>query len=113
MTNREIVKKELKDKFFHEYKKVPWQSDSLKHLYQKRYRDEKGTKYFIDVEEWEIRHPSTGEDLGGYEIKSQLYTKNYHDAINITFLDNTISTAEAFIDKLFDADMLDYYEENE
>lgn len=105
-----VISEEIKDKTFNEYQKSSLDSSSVIKCYQKKYRDTRGIKYFIDVKLYKIIHPTTKEDLGGYEISGQFYLKPNHDAVNMEFLDSTISEVESFIDKLFDSGDLDYYE---
>ena len=111
--NSKLIKKELKEKKFEEYAPTPlFDSDACDKCYQKRYDDEKGKKYFLDVKHYDLQHPTTGADLSGYEISTQLYLKDGHKAFNINFLSGiTISEAEDFIEDLFKGGKLDYYEE--
>lgn len=95
---------------FVEYDVPIFDSPGIDHFYQKCYKDDFGKKYFIDVRHYKIHHPTTFEDLSGYEVSSQLYLKDSHDAVNMTFLVADIDEIEEFIDRLFDNNMLDYYE---
>ena len=106
-----IIEEELIDKGFIEYPKSPLQSETLTHFYQNKYRDEKGIRYFIDVCYYSLIHPTTKEDLSGYEVSGQFYLKGNHNAVNMDFLDSTITEVEQFIDKLFELDLLEYYEQ--
>ena len=108
--NNKIIEEELINKGFIEYPKSPLHSESVTNCYQKRYRDDKGTKYFIDVCYYKLIHPTTKEDLSGYEISGQFYLKDNHNAVNMDFLDSTITEVEQFIDKLFELDILECYE---
>lgn len=112
MTNEKdrIIAKELEEKKFNSYNKSEFDSDSVVKCWQKKYRDTRGIKYFIDVKLYEIIHPVSKEDIGGYEVSCQLYLKPNHDAVNLSFLDSTITEVEKFIEDLFELDKLEYYE---
>ena len=110
MDNNKIIEQELIDKGFTEYKPTIFDRSADK-FYQKRYRDGKNTKYFIDVTHYTIIHPTTKEDIGGYEVSGQYYLKGSHDAINMTFISSTVTEVEEFIDKLFEMGLLENYEE--
>ena len=112
MDKNKIIEQELIDKGFTEYKPTMFDNNADK-CYQKRYREGKNTKYFIDVKHYTIIHPTTKEDIGGYEVSGQYYLKDSHNAINMSFLDSTITEVEEFIDKLFEIDLLENYEEEE
>lgn len=87
------------------------QFGSADKFYQKCYKDEdRSRKYFLDIYHYTLTHPTTREDLSGYELETQLYLKGTHEAVNMTFLNDDIDAAEEFINKLFELDMLDYYE---
>lgn len=105
-----IISDEIKEKEFNEYKKSSIESDAVVKCWQKKYKNTRGIKYFIEVKLYEIIHPTTREDIGGYEISCQLYLTPNHDAVNMTFLDSTISEVEEFIEKLFEIGKLEYYE---
>ncbi len=79
-------------------------------MWQKRYKDGKNTKYFLNIDYYKLTHPTTREDLSGYEISSQVYLKGNHNAVNLTFLDSSIEEAEATIDKMFEDGILENYE---
>lgn len=108
--NNTITEKLLKEKGFTEYTKSSFDSSSVDHVYQKMYRDKIGKKYFINVKHYKMYHPATFEDLSGYEVSTQVYLKENHNAINLDFIDSDIDEAESVIDKLFEIGLLDYYE---
>ena len=108
MNNNEIIEKELEEKGFISYK--PSSYERCEKCWQKCYRDKKGKKYFIDVKYWKLIHPTTQDDLSGYEVSGQYYLKGNHNAVNMSFLDSSITEVEQFIDKLFELDLLEYYE---
>lgn len=95
---------------FHEYK--PAQFDSCNKCYQKCYRGMDGSKkYFIDVKYYDIVHPHTHEQIGGYEISTQLYRKGTHNAINMQFLNDDLDDAINTIETMFASGLLEPYEE--
>jgi hypothetical protein len=100
----------LLEKGFKQYK--PLQFDTCNKCYQKCYRGFDGSKkYFIDVEYYDLTHPYTHEQLGGYEISTQLYRKGTHDAINMTFLNDDLDDAINTIETMFASGLLEPYEE--
>ena len=105
-----LTRKELFERGFKEYK--PTVFDNADKCYQKCYRDGNTKKYFLDVKHYSIKYPHTHEDLGGYEISTQVYVKGTHTAINIKFLNDDIDEAEKFIDELFEVGQLEPYEVN-
>lgn len=108
--NRDITVEWLKDNGFNEYSKSWLDSENVDHLYQKMYKDNMGKKYFIDVKHYKLYHPSTFEDLSGYEVSTQVYLKDSHNAINLNFIDSDVTEAEKLIEKLFEIGVLEYYE---
>ena len=108
MTN--ITHEWLINNGFKEYSRSPIDSEAIDHVYQKSYRDERGKKYFLEVKHWKLVHPITNEDLSGYEVSGQFYLKGNHNAVNISFINSDVDEAEEFIEKLFDNNMLEYYE---
>ena len=109
MTDRELIKKG-----YYEYKPTPFHDNSVEKAFQRRVKDEKGTKYFIDIEKYKpIIHPSTGEELGGgYEFTSQLRYKKNDCPLNLRmFAECTVEQFEEFMENLFNTGMFMYYEE--
>ena len=95
---------------FTPYSKSRFDSPSCDECWQKLYRDEYGKKYYLDVKHYDIVHPVTKEQIGGYEVETQVYTKKDHNAINIKFLNGDINEAEKFVETLFKEDLIEYYE---
>ena len=105
-----ISLQDLIDKDFIEYG-IPF-GESCDKYYQKKYKDGRGIKYFLEVKHYTLIHPITKEDLSGYEVSGQFYLKGSHEAVNMEFLDSSIEKAEEFVNTLFDNNLLEYYEEN-
>ena len=103
-----IIEHEIDEKSFKSFK-VPM-FDNCTKIWQKRYRDKNGIKYYLEVRYYDLVHPTTKEDLSGYEVSGQFYLKGNHKAVNMTFLDSTISEVEEVIDKMFETGQLEYYE---
>lgn len=83
-------------------------------VFQKRFDDEKGIKYFITINKWEILyHPTTNEKLGPtYEFEVYLEPKNMSGAIRIMFYAGAkLEEVEEHIEKLFNTGNYNYYEE--
>lgn len=104
-------KEMLEELGFKQYEKTYLDSPACNGCWQKLYRDDKGKKYFLDVKHYDLVHPTTGDQIGGYEIETQVYLKGSHDAINIKFLNDNLEEAEKFVEFLFKEGKLDYYEE--
>lgn len=100
----------LLEQGFVEYSPNPYLDNNVDHLYQKCYRDDFGKKYYLTIKHYNLTHPTTGADLSGYEISGQFYLKGNQNAINMTFLDSDVAEAEKFINKLFELNLLEYYE---
>lgn len=85
--------------------------------FQKRFDDEIGKKYFIDVNkysnEW-MREREKQQDWYepySYIYTCQLYEKETHAPINLEFFsDWSIERVESFVERLFQNGELDYYE---
>ena len=116
-------KKELlTDEFFlnRGYKKYPktqLDSDIILYNFQKRFDDDSGKKYFIDVHkishEWMRDWDKQQEWYTpySYEFSCQLYKKDTHSVMNIEFFsDWTIEQVEDFVESLFQNRDLGYYE---
>ena len=88
-------------------------SDARKYLFQKLYTNDKGDKlYYLDIYKWDWeRFPVNVPEPYTYEITTQLYKAGTHSAINIEFgSDVTVEGAEEFINKLFEAGLIEPYE---
>lgn len=102
---------DILDVGYTEYKPSPFHSDSITKCFQKRFDDEKGKKYFIDINKWELPpHPHTGEKFPtSYEFETQF---NKDDKpMNITLFNRwEIEEAEQFFEEMWIKMNLDYYE---
>lgn len=110
MTNK-LTEEELIERGFTSFKPTMFDSESVDKCYQKCYRNEKGDKkYFLDAKHFNLTHPTTGEDLGGWELSTQLYVKGNHHAINLTFLEDDIDEAVSLIEFLYEGGQIENYE---
>ena len=110
MTDEKII-----EMGYNKYEPTPIHTDNVEACFQKRVRDDKGTKYFIDIEKskpW--THPHTGEEFPpSYEFTTQLYYKDNDCPLNLRmFAGCTVEQFEEFMEKLFNTGMFDYYEEH-
>lgn len=103
---------------YKKYDKSQFDSDITIYNFQKRFDDEKGKKYFIDVHkvsnEWFSVSEKNKERYVpySYTYSCQLYKKGTHAPVNMEFFsDWTIDQVEEFVEKLFQNGELDYYEE--
>lgn len=93
------------------------QPDIVMCNFQKRFDDEVGKKYFIDVQkishDWMPDHLKSTDSYTLYEYtySCQVYKKDTHAALNMEFFsDWSIEQVEEFIERLFQNGELDYYE---
>lgn len=102
---------------YNKYDKTPLDTESVMYNFQKRFNDENGKKYFIDIHKFD--NSWTKEKYANqswyksysYEYSCQLYKKDTHDALDIDFHSSwTIEQVEEFVEKLFQSGELDYYE---
>lgn len=110
------MREELLANGYREFKPGPLDHEKIRTKYQKRFRDEFGTKYFITVDEWEPwTHPYTGETTGpGYEFETQLSFGEPGTPVNIMVFGNpTLKEAEEKIEEIFNNVDWNYYEKEE
>ena len=106
-----INEKYILDKGFYEVEVPRYESNSVDKMFYKSYRDKDGNKRnSLEIVHYDLTHPTTGADLSGYEIKGQVYLTGSHNAVNLNFLEPDIEEAEMFIDKLFEAGLIENYE---
>lgn len=106
------VESRLLEKGYREYPKGAFAPYGVVRFFQKRFDDDIGIKYFINVNEWDIGFPNSDGIMNGYEYEVQLYRKGTHDAIDLTFHSEwDIDEVEKYVDELFSNGKFDYYEE--
>ena len=110
MTDKKII-----EMGYNKYEPTPIHTDNVEACFQKRVRDDRGTKYFIDIEKskpW--IHPHTGEEFPpSYEFTTQLCYKDNDCPLNLRmFAGCTVEQFEDFMEKVFNTGMFDYYEEH-
>lgn len=105
------------DRGYKKYSRTPFQSDMTLYNFQKRFDDDVGKKYFIDVNkitnEWmkEWNKKQSWYTPYSYTYSCQLYRKDTHAAVDMEFFsDWTIDQVEEFVERLFQNGELDYYE---
>lgn len=102
---------------YKKYDKSQFDSDITIYNFQKRFDDEKGKKYFIDINkysnEWMSEYDKQQDWYKpySYTYSCQLYEKETHAPINLEFFsDWSIERVESFVERLFQNGELDYYE---
>ena len=80
-------------------------------MLQKKYVDEKGIRYFIDIKVWDWRDCERVKENYSVEFEGQYYQKDTHNAVNFTFIDWKLEEVESWLDKLFDANLIEHYEQ--
>ena len=109
-----MTDKEILDRGYHRYERTQFDDWYVECHFQKRFDDEIGKKYFIDINKYEqYRHPSTGELTGSvYEYEVYLEPKNYKGAIRILFYAGaTLDEVEKQVEELFATGNYEYYEQ--
>ena len=104
---------ELINQGFKKFNASAISSDSVKYMFQKRYKNNQGTTlYFLDINKWDWSFAKDKvPEQYTYQIETQLYKKGDHEAINIEFGSNiTVEDAEKFIQAMFDADLIEAYD---
>lgn len=95
---------------FHEYKPTNLHHEGIITCFQKRYDDDFGKKYFIDIDVWDWRcYPQIPERYHP-SIKGQYYQAETHNAVNFEFIDWELEAVEQWIDKMFELGLLEHYE---
>lgn len=86
----------------------PWRPNKefCECLFQKRFDDERGKKYFINVDKWDFR--SAGGNIS-YEGNVQMSTRDDDLTLTMTFHDWPIEKIEEFTEWLWQQ-KFDYYE---
>lgn len=108
MTDKYII-----SKGYREYEPIVFDPPDVEKRFQKRFDDDVGKKYFIDVKKWRaLRRPHMSELTNvSYEYETQMYKKDTHDAVNFEFLSSwDLESVEEFMEKQFATGMFDYYE---
>lgn len=95
---------------FHEYKPTDIHHESIVTCFQKRYDDDFGKKYFLDINVWDYTLFPAIPERYHPSITGQFYQAETHDAVNFDFIDWDIDAAEKWIDKMFEVGLLEHYE---
>lgn len=100
---------------YNKYKRSAFDPDSVECIFQKCFKDEVGKKYFITVKKWswkQFRDRLHDYPEITYEYYIQMYSKDDHKTIDITFFKEwTIEEVEDEIERMFSTGRYDYYEE--
>lgn len=117
-----MKKQNLTDEYFlnrgyKKYDKSRFDTVGVLYHFQKRFDDEIGKKYFIDINkhsnEWMSEYDKRQDWYKpySYTYSCQLYEKETHAPINLEFFsDWSIERVESFVERLFQNGELDYYE---
>ncbi len=105
----------LKKRGYKEFKPGLFHNEGIERCFQKRVTDEKGTRYFIDVNQWRgMTNPHTGEKIPvSYEYETYLYNLDREPVRMLFYAGWDIEKVEAHINKLFETGLYSYYEEDE
>ena len=108
MTDEYIIEKGYK-----EFEPSSLKNNSISKCFQKRFDDENGKKYFITINKWDWTwtHRDDMPDHS-YELETQLYKKDTREPIDMTFFSGwEIDDTEEYLEKIWNTEMFDYYEE--
>ena len=107
MTDHEIINAGYK-----EYEPTKFDPSSVEKCFQKRFDDNRGKKYFIDIKKWEeFAHPYTGEKFdASYEFHVQFCSLEGHPVNMNFFYGWSIEEAEKYIEHLFGTGLFKHYE---
>ena len=111
MTDKYILEKGYK-----QYKPIPYDNESIVARFQKRFDDEHGKRYFINVLKWsnsfipvERRDKYWQPYSYEYEVQVSMYDKP--NTIDLHFhSDWTLNKVEAFMTDFFERMYVNYYE---
>ena len=110
--NEKTFEEKLIEKGYVEFEPSPL-DNGVTTMFQKRFDDKIGKKYFITVKRWDFPpHPYTGEHIPtSYEYESQLYEKDTHNPINISHFSGwDIDKVEMWYERHWNNEEYDYYE---
>lgn len=115
--NNKITDKDLLDRGFHTYNfdydiKAP---EGTIAAFQKRYDRRGGKGWFLTIYKLAPLIAPDNRVIweSAYQMEAQLYEYGTHNAVNMTFLMDTVDEVENFVFKLFDADIIENYEDKE
>lgn len=108
MTDRDFI-----ERGYSEYEPTEFDSECVVKRFQKRFDDDIGKKYFIDILKWDFSKFPNIYDPYPYEYTVQLYHGNKPDAdaLDLYFHSSwNIDDVETFVEKIFSTGDFDYYE---
>ena len=103
-------------KGYHQYKPTPFDNDHIVARFQKRFDDEIGKKYFIDVIKWSNEFiPFDKRDNWWkpytYEYHTQITASENENALNLEFFSSwSLDDVEKFVEDFFEKMKPNYYE---
>lgn len=106
----------LRQKGYKEYSPTRFDNDSIVARFQKRFDDDIGKKYFINVIKWSndfvpVEHRREYWTPFSYEYEAQVTMDGNEDALNLNFFSTwTLERVEDFMVKFFDKMSPNYYE---
>lgn len=104
----------LLERGYRRFSPSPIDGECVTDLYQKRFDDDGGKKYFITVKRWDFSRLDEGRNGIGpsLEYKVQLYAKETHAALDLTFFkDWEIEDVEAETERIYSTGPFERYED--
>lgn len=111
-----MVDERLLERGYKQYKPTPFDNESIVARFQKRFDDDFGKKYFIDVLKWSQEYvPVDRRDKWWkpfvYEYDVQVSVGENENPINLEFFSSwTIEDVEEFMENFFEKMQPNYYE---
>ena len=106
MTDQDILARGYK-----EYPPTPFHNSGIVKCFQKRFDDDNGKKYFIDIHKWDFSGYTDVPDPYPYEYSIQMYKGEDRNAVDLMFHSSwKVEDVEAFVEKMFHEMGMEYYE---
>ena len=103
----------LIEKGYRTFKRSEIDSIYVENLFQKRFDDDIGKKYFITIKKWQpIEVKWSGDIIGpSYEYTTQFYFGNENNPVNLDFFGGwNLEDAENKIEEIWKLGNFEYYE---
>ena len=104
--------KDFEDKGYRKWPPSAIDCPEVLYYYQKRFDGRNETKYFITAKMWRLElHNSLNDVHTGFEYEVQLYQKETHNAMNLSFLTGwSLDDVEEYVEKIYQTGLFDPYE---
>lgn len=114
---RELTDEIILQKGYKEYPPTRFHNSSIVKCFQKRFDDDVGKRYFLNIDKWywgdvvPVHKKDEWYCDYTYEFTCQMYRKNTHDAVDVSFHSSwTLEQVEEFMKQQWNTGLYDYYE---